>query len=153
MGVVCKARQFSLDRLVAHEMLRPGTFPSPDKLVRLRDEALALADDGSLTLLRLPGGEVAQRCPPHRDAVTSLAALPDGQVASASRDGTVRLWRLRGEQLVPQLTLRHSRAVLQVAWALGGARLLVLERGTRGARVWHLDRLLNRLGDVCGGKP
>jgi len=108
--------------------------------------ALAGADDGSMTLLGIPEGEVVQQWRPHRDQVTSLAVGSEGVVASGSRDGTVRLWQLRGKVLAPLFTLRHARPISQIAWESAPAsRLFVLEQGSRGCRVWHLDRLRERL--------
>ena len=43
LGVVFKARQLALGRIVAVKMIRPGTFPGPSELARFRLEADAVA--------------------------------------------------------------------------------------------------------------
>src|SRR5262249_49907970 len=44
MGVVYKARQVSLNRLVALKMILPGHVTTPEEMARFRREALAVAE-------------------------------------------------------------------------------------------------------------
>ncbi|MEV2210397.1 hypothetical protein AB0H86_02565 [Streptomyces sp. NPDC050997] len=97
----------------------------------------------------------------HDDVVTSLAFAPDGHLlASASWDGTVRLWQVTGGRaLWPLALLRgHTRFVRSVAFSLDGRTLVTTgEDGT--VRVWDVTdprgpRLMSILtldaGEVAG---
>ncbi|MFI5474223.1 hypothetical protein ACIA6D_28795 [Streptomyces cacaoi] len=76
----------------------------------------------------------------HDDVVTSLAFAPGGQLlASASWDGTVRLWKVTGGRaLWPVALLRgHTRFVRSVAFSPDGRTLVsAAEDGT--VRVWDV---------------
>ncbi|MEV7289718.1 hypothetical protein AB0O01_35080 [Streptomyces sp. NPDC093252] len=97
----------------------------------------------------------------HDDVVTSLAFAPGGRLlASASWDGTVRLWRVTGRRaLWPLALLRgHTRFVRSVAFGPGG-RTLVSASEDGSVRVWdvtdpraprQLSRIEPRAGEVAG---
>ena len=73
----------------------------------------------------------------HKDSVTALAPLPDGMLASASSDSTVRVWDIAAG--VSLLVLAgHARAVLALAPL--PARCLLASAGEDGTvRVWALE--------------
>ena len=48
--------------------------------------------DGSIRVLDLVSGQEIQRFQGHDDTVTDVAFAPDGTLASASRDTTIKLW-------------------------------------------------------------
>ena len=71
----------------------------------------ALAENRALGVLRL-----------HDDAVTAVAALPDGRFASGGADGRVALWRL-GARTPESVAQAHGAQVSAFAVAPDGTRL------------------------------
>ena len=107
MGVVYRARQHGLERLVALKMIRAGSHAAPEHLVRFRIEALAVArlrhpnvvqvyDIGQaeglpfVALELLEGGSLESRIAgtpqPERDSAELMVTLA-GAVAAAHRAG------------------------------------------------------------------
>ncbi|HZU37336.1 MAG TPA: PA14 domain-containing protein, partial [Gemmataceae bacterium] len=110
--------------------------------------AAAASDTGEIHVFHLPGGETAMRLPAHRDRVSGLSWSRYGLLASGAHDRTVKLWRWNGSALSEVLTLRQPAPVRWLAFHRDGVRLFVLLDGERAVRVWHLDRLWARLGDM-----
>jgi WD40 repeat protein len=72
----------------------------------------------------------------HFDTVYTAASSPDGeQLASGSRDGTVRVWDVAGETL--QTFKKHTDLVSSVAFSPDGKHL-VSGSHDRTLRVWDL---------------
>ncbi|MBA2227834.1 HlyD family efflux transporter periplasmic adaptor subunit [Thermogemmata fonticola] len=77
-------------------------------------------------LWALPSGERLYALPPdHRDTVTSLAFNPQGQLVTASRDRTLKVWKLGREGAALTRTLEHRAGLLDVlGLSPDGARVL-----------------------------
>lgn len=72
----------------------------------------------------------------HSKYITSVVFSPDGQLASGSRDGTVRLWNLNSK-LLSQPFDDHSAKVVLVAFSFDGQKLAsASEDGV--VRLWDL---------------
>jgi WD40 repeat protein len=114
------------------------------------DETLIAAgtDKGDLVLLRAGSAEVVARMTPHHEGVTALSFAGNGLLASGSHDRTVKLWRWDGEAPAELLTLRQPAPVRWLCFHPDGVRLFVLLEGERAVRVWHLDRLRDRLTGI-----
>lgn len=80
----------------------------------------------------------------HRDTINSIEFSPNGSVlASASDDGTVRLWDTStGEE---KLSLIHSSEVLDVAISPNGLRLA---SGLMGREIWLWDLITENKSSV-----
>jgi WD40 repeat protein len=74
---------------------------------------------------------------PHNGSILELAFSPDGlRFASASADGSIRLWSVNGELL--REFRGHRGAVRSVAFSPDGAHILSAS-ADGSARVWELD--------------
>ncbi|MCB9525552.1 MAG: hypothetical protein H6702_19545 [Myxococcales bacterium] len=135
----------------------PGFGAQPSALPAIPDPptALAAGADGWLVVGDARGGvhvrqagapERGTRLGRHRDAVTQVAFAPAGQrLASASRDGTARLWR-PGES--GRVLPHDGAAVLALVWTPGGELITGDEAGV--IRLWR-DDAAQVLGRVAGG--
>lgn len=89
----------------------------------------------------------------HTDAVRNVAWSPDGRlIATASRDGTARVWSAQSRQCTHALA-GHGDMVEMVAWSPDSTKVVTASRD-RTARVWDVatGRTLAELaagGDVC----
>ena len=133
-----------------------STWPSPDSQIYAvalsSDEKMAISGSqgGRIQVRDIPSGEVLSTFHEHYDEVTSIEFNPaETLVATGSKDGSVLLWRRQGMELKVLLTLRFaSGSVDSVRFSHDGRKLAVLVRGERAVRIWHLDRLKHRLGQM-----
>ena len=117
------------------------------------DESLAVCGliDGRLALFRLPSGEAVAEISGHLDAVNAVASSPDGTlVASASRDGTVGLWKVEGCSLTElfHIPSTSGHPVLAVKFDSGGRMLGMLAQDERALRLCNLQELRGWLKKV-----
>ncbi|MFB8798323.1 MAG: PDZ domain-containing protein [Microcoleus sp.] len=71
----------------------------------------------------------------HSNTIFRVIFSPDGQtIASASLDGTVKLWNLDGKELK---TLKHDNGVTDVSFSPDGKTILTA--GMDGLRLWNLS--------------
>ncbi|GAA3736942.1 hypothetical protein GCM10022205_23650 [Spinactinospora alkalitolerans] len=74
----------------------------------------------------------------HADTVRNLAWSPDGtRIATASRDGTTRIWDARSGASLRELT-GHLGMVEMVAWSPDSARVATASRD-RTVRIWDAE--------------
>jgi WD40 repeat protein len=114
------------------------------------DEGLAAAGSvtGEVLLVRPQDGAVLARWRPHPDGIGALAFAGAGLLATGGHDGAVTLWRLGGQEPEEVLTLPMPAGVRRLLFTPDHRRLLVRLQGERAVRVWHLDRLDERLGEL-----
>ncbi|WP_435010851.1 WD40 repeat domain-containing serine/threonine protein kinase [Tundrisphaera lichenicola] len=110
---------------------------------------------GWVTLFGRETGEKLAAWYAHSEPVQSVCFSDDGRwLASGSVDRIVRLYRREGERWGEFLTLPEaSGSVRTVRFGPGGKTLVVLVDGERAVRVWHLDRLRERLAPMGLGWP
>ena len=108
-------------------------------LLRAREIAEAAGPGAGSSVLRMLFAEAAHLLPiatiAHADRIERLAFSPDGaRVATASRDGTARIWdAATGAPVIPPLP--HCDAVLDVGFDPAGARVVTASAdGT--VRIW-----------------
>ncbi len=89
----------------------------------------------------LRSGEVEILLRGHKDAVNSLAILPDGRIVSGSSDKSVRVWDIEGESEAVITLRKHQGIVYSVAVLPGrdGGVRLVSGSGDKTVRVWDLQ--------------
>jgi len=106
---------------------RVAFSPDGDLLAVTWDSTVVLVDAGRQQALRVLAG--------HRDSVRSVAFSPNAQLlASASTDGTVRLWQVAGGRQLAELS-GHQASVQAVAFSPDGA-LLASAGADSTARLW-----------------
>ncbi len=129
-------------RCVADAPLRSATLSPDETLIAVGSE------HGDLRLLNTRDGVTTAALTPHRDWVTALSWSGERLLASGSRDRTVKLWRCDDGVLTELVTLRQPVPVRWLGFHPDGVRLYVLLEGERALRVWHLDRLRDRLTET-----
>jgi len=96
---------------------------SPDGQ-RLATTAYDLQKPGAITLWDVPGGKQLTVIRGHKDYVTAVAFSPDGKtLATASQDGSVKLWDVATQRERVSLLNGITGWVLAVAFSPDGTRL------------------------------
>jgi WD40 repeat protein len=132
--------------------LQPLSPETADRLVEVRriglgrPQALAFSPDGRLLVVAtaagveryaFPSGEALPPLEGHTRTVTAVAFSPDGALlASAGRDGTIRLWAMPEGRLQAVLTDPEG-AVFRLAFSPEGG-LLAAGTETGAVRLWEL---------------
>src|SRR5262249_31551105 len=97
----------------------------------------AAVGDGQVWIVSAATGKIMSRLMGHKAAVRSVACAPDGgRLASASEDGTVKVWdagQIGGIPLVSP-DPRRGCPVPVVAWSPDGTRLAWPSDGT--VKIW-----------------
>ena len=122
---------------------------SGDGVTRVWDVALLLSDSQE------GGGGVGEEAvvmgSGHVNQVECVAWSPDGAwLATASLDGTARVWAAGGSWDAAAALVGHMGAVTSVAWS-GNSRCLATASADKTARVWELGRgALAAVGTIWG---
>jgi len=106
--------------------------------------------EGTIRILRLPGGQLARQLKGHRGEVRQVHFRPDGEeLASAGLDGAIRLWRLSpGPPRARPPLLGHGVGIQALAYSPDGEQLA--SGGADGVvRIWH--RRTGRARSVLSG--
>ncbi|NNJ08998.1 hypothetical protein EKD04_001500, partial [Chloroflexales bacterium ZM16-3] len=108
--------------------------------------ALTISPDGTLVIssdeggaidIRQPDGAPVAHIPSQGSPITDLAISPDSAtLASASRDGTIRLWGIPGGQPTSELH-GHSAGGIALAFSPSGTRL-ASTGGDGSIRLWRV---------------
>jgi WD40 repeat protein len=112
------------------------------------DERLALLGtlSGRVRVVSVPGGEPVADLAGHADEVTSVAFGPgDRLLATAALDGTIRLFSREHDKFNELLSLPSPGGVVAVRFSPDGNQLAFVVKNEAAVRIWHLDRLKNRL--------
>jgi eukaryotic-like serine/threonine-protein kinase len=131
MGVIYRARQISLNRIVALKMIQPGHLPSPEAWLRFQNEIAASAQlnhpnivslhesgtvDGAhfFTMRLMEGGNLGVRLASARQAGQTAATTPATRTTRDAQAGTVRL--MLKVARASQLERRARGALRAPAW-------------------------------------
>jgi WD40 repeat protein/serine/threonine protein kinase len=107
--------------------------PDGNRLASARQEK----EGSSITLWNPQTGEQVRALPGHEDRITSLAFSPDGRLASASTDRTVKIWDPDQGSLLIRLP-RQEHWVMGVAFNPDGTRLATAG-WNRTVKVWDAN--------------
>jgi len=115
------------------------------------DETLAASgtERGLVQVVRLTDFKTVAVLEGHKDSVETLAFSPSGRLlATASKDRTLRIWQWNGTSFQAVITLPASHAVLAVSFSLDERKIAMLVQNEHAIRLWHLDRLNERLATM-----
>jgi WD40 repeat protein len=116
-----------------------AAWPQPVEIIACRflpDGRLAVGTDpGELQIIDPATGHVLERDRGHTAQVTAIDVAPDGTIASASIDGTARVWRGTGES---RIVAKHGASVWSIAISRD-ASLIASGGSDRTLRISGID--------------
>jgi eukaryotic-like serine/threonine-protein kinase len=153
MGVIYRARQISLNRVVALKMIQPGHLPSPEAWLRFQTEIAASAQlnhpnivalhesgtvDGAhfFTMRLMEGGNLAARLAAGRKAGETAASSATTRTSRDSQGGAVRMMI----KVARAVHYAHQRGVLHRD--LKPSNILLDEAGEPQVADFGLARML-----------
>ncbi|MCI0641166.1 MAG: serine/threonine-protein kinase [Gemmataceae bacterium] len=108
--------------------------------------AIVSSQKGNVRFVRLPGGELLGKGLEHQESVSALVQKGDGSLlASAGRDGKVHLYRRNQESFEHLLSLTAPGPIEDASMNAAGTKLVLAVQHETSLRLWHLDRLFERL--------
>jgi WD40 repeat protein len=132
------------------------TWPGPDAPIRSlalsADETWAAvgAQNGVVRIMSIPEGRVLATCHDHTDSVDGVAIDPATQfLVTCSRENRVHIYTLSGTQPTLYATLMlPTGPVRGLSFHPNGKQFTLIAGPETAVRVWHLDKLQSRLGEL-----
>ncbi|RNA06506.1 hypothetical protein BpHYR1_054191 [Brachionus plicatilis] len=124
----------------AHGEYVKRTIPTNDLIISLsvlNNDDLAIGQQSNnydILIRDSHSGQIKKRLVGHKNAVYDVITLPDGNLASCSSDGTVRIWDLSSASLIN--TFVHLSPVYSIALLNNDELIAGLSDGS--AEVWNL---------------
>jgi WD40 repeat protein len=133
--------------LLAREQAQRAAWPLPVPGLNGNDPSTTLAEETLRQTLATIGGTPLRG---HLNQIDMVAFSPDGRwIATASLDGTARLWDITKPEPATIVLKGHSQEVVALAFS-PDSRLLVTASDDNTLRVWQVDTAARQLEVLRG---